>query len=402
MSLIIDALKKAQQLRLKEFKGAPFLKSSRPEKKSLINFRRRWIMAGAGLVCSLIFIFLIGKPTFLSSTVQPNQTISFPKKKPPVFITPTLSLPPQGGGVDKAEGYCPEADRAPNHIGSGQARAEGLPYVGAALSGRPSLPEGGPSIEERGEEPLVKKMPKETKTKKATRPQKGSIEKISPPILSASLKEDVLPKSIGVEEEGGKARPLTSEVLNHFNLGVQFYNEREIPKAIQAYQRAIELDPSYIEAYNNLGIIYQELGDFENALKVYQKAIEINPRYEKAYNNLGILFYLQDRYEEALESFQKALAINPNNMESYINCGILFKKKGQWDKAIESYQKALAINPLHGEIHYNIALLYEQLENVELAVDHYQTFIQLSSKSHPDLVSKVERHLNKLTRTKNR
>ena len=105
---------------------------------------------------------------------------------------------------------------------------------------------------------------------------------------------------------------------------------------------------------------------------------------------------LEDRYEEALEVFQKALAINPNNIESHINLGILFKKKGQWENAIESYQKALAINPLHSETHYNMALLYEQLENWELAISHYQQFIQLSSRSHPELVLRVQRRLNAL------
>jgi tetratricopeptide (TPR) repeat protein len=70
------------------------------------------------------------------------------------------------------------------------------------------------------------------------------------------------------------------------------------------------------------------------------------------------------------------------------------------NKAIESYQKALDINPLHREIHYNIALLYEQLENIELAIGHYQQFIKLSSPSHSDLVSKVQRHLDDLMKAR--
>jgi hypothetical protein len=40
------------------------------------------------------------------------------------------------------------------------------------------------------------------------------------------------------------------------------------------------------------------------------------------------------------------------------------------------------------------------MENVELAIGHYQTFIQLSSRTHPELVSKVERHVNNLMETR--
>ena len=98
--------------------------------------------------------------------------------------------------------------------------------------------------------------------------------------------------------------------------------------------------------------------------------------------------------------FKRPLPINANNIESHINLGVLFKKQGQLNKAIESYQKALEINPLHREIHYNIALLYEQLENIELAISHYQQFIKLSSPSHPDLVLKVQRHMEYLMKAK--
>jgi len=90
------------------------------------------------------------------------------------------------------------------------------------------------------------------------------------------------------------------------------------------------------------------------------------------------------------------LIINPNNIESHINLGILFKKQGQMDQAIGSYQKALSLNPLHGETHYNMGLLYEQLEKWDLAIHHYQTFIELSLRTHPDLVAKVQRHLSYL------
>jgi type IV pilus biogenesis/stability protein PilW len=206
------------------------------------------------------------------------------------------------------------------------------------------------------------------------------------------------PKSLEIVQLGGKEHSTAREILTHFNRGVHFSQQRDFARATQAYEKVIELEPNYVEAYNNLAILYQEMGDLEKARFAYQKSVELNPRYEKAHNNLGILLCLQERYEESIEAFQKALAINPHNMESYINLGILFKKTGQMDRAIECYQKALHINPLHPEAHYNIALLYEQLGNLVLAIGHYQEFVQLSAKNHSDLVSRVKRHLDDLSR----
>jgi len=399
MSLIIDALKKAQHLRLKGSEGSPILKYPHSDKKRGRGFKKQWILVGTGLICLCILLLILLRPASPPLATQSTRATVVMEKKPSGPVAEKISE--ESSRNNQIREFAEGAKEVPSPLPIGEPRM-GLPYVGAALSGGPSLPKSGPSIEERGEEPLIKQMVEERKVKKAVQPEKSSIEKVSSPTPPASLKEEVSSKSIGVEQEGGKDRTLTSDVLIHFNSGVHFYNQRELSKAIQAYHKVIEMDPAYIEAYNNLGIIYQKVGDFENALKSYQKSVEINPQYEKAYNNIGILFLLKDRYEEALEAFEKALAMSPNNIESYINCGILFKKKGQWDKAIEFYQKALANNPLHGETHYNIALLHEQLENIESAIGHYQTFIQLSSRTHPGLVSKVERHLNILMKTKNK
>ena len=381
MSLIIDALKKAQQLRFKGSEGSPILKYPHPDKKRGRGSQKQWSLISAGLVSLCILLFVLLRPASPPSATQSNRVIIAMEKKTFVQVAEKISPEPS------------KKDEEP--LPTGQAGAEELPYVGAALRGH--------SPQSQGEKVSSKTQPSfnEVTEEEKSKPRKKTVaEKSLPPLPPAAQKEEAPPKSIGVEQEGGKDRTLTSDVLTHFNSGVHFYNQKDYSKAIQAYQKVIELDPAYVEAYNNLGIIYQLIGDVERASGAYRKSTEINPRYEKGYNNLGILLLLKGRYDEALAAFEKALAVNSNNIESHINLGILFKKKGEWEKAIESYHKALAIDPLHRETHYNIALLYEQLEKMELAISHYQQFIQLSSKSHPELVSRVQRHLNTLVETK--
>jgi len=377
MSLIIDALKKAQELRLNDSEGSPILKNPYSNKKREGSFGKQWIFIGAGLISIGILLFVFLKPASSPSAAQTHRATVPMERKPSVPVAEKTSseLPKEVASLPKSEKPLP-AKQALNRNGTGQARAQRSSNVGAALGDRPSRPQGK---------------------------EKASGTKTSPPLLPpATQKEEAPPKSIGVEQVGGKDRALASDVLYHFNSGVTFYNQKDFSKAIQAYRKVIELDPTYVEAYNNLGIIYQMMGDVDRAFGAYQKSTEINPKYEKGYNNLGILLLLRGRYEEASEAFQKALAVNSNNIESHIHLGVLFKKKGQWQEAIESYQRALAIDPLHRETHYNIALLYEQLENLESAVGHYQQFIQLSSKSHPELVSRVQRHLNDIMKARNK
>lgn len=399
MSLIMDALKKAQQVPPKESEEPPIRSVSGPDKKKERGSKEQWILIGAGLISLCLLLLILLKPTTPPLALQPAGTPLVMEGKPSDPVTEKIPFDPAEEVVtakkDKAswsvgplaKGSGVQAAKVSSHVGAGQMGTEEFPNAKTIPSGSLPSPQGEkvrsdlmPSLDKKRAESEIKQTPL--------------------PVLPPTQKEEVPSKPIEVQHKSGKHSVFTADVLNQFNLGVQFYNQREFSKAIQAYQKVIELDATYVEAYNNLGIIYQMIGDVDRAFGAYQKSTEIDPGYEKGYNNLGILLILKGRYEEALGSFQKLLAINPNNIEAHLNLGILFKRKGESEKAIQSYQKALAINPFHKETHYNIALLYEELENLELAIDHYQQFIQLSSKSHSDLVLQVKRHLYRLMKTR--
>ena len=381
MSLIIDALKKAQQLRLKDIQSIPFFRSQQPSnKKRRTGQGKKWFVPILGLICLFLILWV----------VVWNPFSSFQGRKP----SPLAALPEK----DKPSPLMTEnKPEEPAKVLSSSSQEAEKEWLSRELQ------------ETKKEEPLLGQIEKKQKPKtskpigravvRKPLPAPGKVssqppETITPPEEKASLSSAHEPREIL------KPLPPSPEILTLFNQGVLFQNQKEAVKAIRAYQSVIELDPAYFEAYNNLGLLYQEIGNFDKAYQAFQKSIEINPLYEKALNNLGILFYLQDRYAEALKSFQKAIAAHPENLETYLNLGILFKKQGQWDNAIDSFLKALAINPLYGETHYNMALLYEQMNQLDLAIDHYQKFIQLSSKTYPVLASKVQRHLDALSRMK--
>ena len=56
--------------------------------------------------------------------------------------------------------------------------------------------------------------------------------------------------------------------------------------ALESYQKAIDANPDYAEAFNNLGNIYKEMGNIDKSLELYQKALLIKPEYLEAQNNL--------------------------------------------------------------------------------------------------------------------
>jgi len=72
-----------------------------------------------------------------------------------------------------------------------------------------------------------------------------------------------------------------------FEIGYKFIIAERWKEALDAYTKAIELDPQYATAYNNRGVAYAKLGNHNQAIKDYNKTIKINPQYAMAYNNRG-------------------------------------------------------------------------------------------------------------------
>ena len=386
MSLIIEAIRKAQELRLKKGEDTPFFQAPGPRSKKKTRAKKYfWMVSVPALGLALLFLIPGKDPLPQRNQPQESKVASVAEKPSPSPSAAKKESPEVFR--EKTSLLRSAKPRAPGQIsGEGKREMTREPKVERVESPPEAreIPDMVPPPERTDAEEAKDSLPVTQATSAALAP---------PP---APALPEPSQKSFALEKQGEKHQPTQAgEVLAHFNRGVRFYRQRETTQALQSYQKVIELDPAHVEAYNNLGILYQELGDLRRAQEAYQKALEINPRYEKAQNNLGILFYLSNRYEESIAAFQKALALNPRNIESYCNLGALYMKIGQTEKAVECYQKALAINPLHGETHYNLGLLHEHAERMEPAIYHYRKFMQLSSKTHPDLVAKVQRNIDR-------
>jgi len=148
------------------------------------------------------------------------------------------------------------------------------------------------------------------------------------------------------------------------------------------------------------GLRLHQAGRLQEAETYYRAVIRKQPENPDAWHLLGVIAQQTGNDKVSAELAEKAINLRPDVPDYYVTCGEAYRAMRAYDSAMRCYEKALAINPLHRETHYNMALLYEQLENLDLAVRHYQQFIQLSSKSYPELVSRVKRHLNALMKTR--
>jgi len=80
------------------------------------------------------------------------------------------------------------------------------------------------------------------------------------------------------------------------------------------YQNLLEIDPQSYPAYNNLGYIALVIEDnYEEAISYFSKAININPTYDQAFCNRGVAYYYLEEWQKAREDYLQCLKLNPDN-----------------------------------------------------------------------------------------
>jgi Flp pilus assembly protein TadD len=85
------------------------------------------------------------------------------------------------------------------------------------------------------------------------------------------------------------------EAREHVDFGIIVAQKGLWREATFRWQQAVEIDPTYAEAWNNLGIGYEQLGRFDDARKAYEKALEIEPTNTFIRNNYDLFREIYDR-----------------------------------------------------------------------------------------------------------
>jgi hypothetical protein len=125
---------------------------------------------------------------------------------------------------------------------------------------------------------------------------------------------------------------------------------RQVLSPADAYRRATELDPNYLDAWNNLGLSEANRGSDEEAIAAWREALKRSPTYCKAHNNLGLLHARRDRYPEAAAEFQAGLLYCPENPLGLYLLGKLYDEQlEEPDKAVLAWQALLEVDPEFGQ-----------------------------------------------------
>ena len=164
----------------------------------------------------------------------------------------------------------------------------------------------------------------------------------------------------------------------HFTLGNTLLELGQLERAISCYRRAIQLQPSYADAYHNLGEVLSVMGNWEEAIAVYRQAIGLKPNFEGSHYGLGKALASVDRREEAIASYRRAIELNPNLAQAYQSLGEVLDSWGRLDEAIGCYEKTIELKPDIWEVHHKLGDALQEKGEIDEAIEAYNRAIELA------------------------
>ena len=148
----------------------------------------------------------------------------------------------------------------------------------------------------------------------------------------------------------------------------RIYGEKDDRIAIEMYEKAVELDPTFALAYADLSLAHAWMYWFSSdqtderlskAREAVDKALKLKPDLPEAHLALGYYYYWGSRdYDRALEQFAIAEKGQPNNSDLIKAIGFVQRRQGKFEQAMTNLKKAAELNPLSYGEPEDIALTY--------------------------------------------
>jgi DNA-binding winged helix-turn-helix (wHTH) protein/Flp pilus assembly protein TadD len=133
---------------------------------------------------------------------------------------------------------------------------------------------------------------------------------------------------------------------SHASLGtVYFRYEWDCPRAEHEFQRSIELNPNYTQAYIDFASCLGSEGRFEEALELARRAVDLNPSSAVANTEVGYIYYLSRRYEESISVLRHAVDLDPSYALPHMRLALGHLLKGDYPDALRESAKADELSP---------------------------------------------------------
>jgi len=186
---------------------------------------------------------------------------------------------------------------------------------------------------------------------------------------SDMTEENVSVKMDKAKQNESEAAERTGEPEDPRQLLIRAGETDNYEDKLRLYDRALALDPLYLDAWIQKGFALDRMGKSKEALACYDKVLEIDPENLGIRCLKGFAFSNLKEFEKSIESYDEVLKVKPDDVFSLYQKGSALESLGRYGEAMKCYDKALEIDPTDALIREKKTKLLELIYKKGTLVD---------------------------------
>ena len=175
-----------------------------------------------------------------------------------------------------------------------------------------------------------------------------------------------------------------AKAVQFFRDGLSFLSKDDCEKALPYFEKAVESDSNYAEAWAQNGFCNEKLGRHSEALEASKRAVNLRPSAE-SYFNIGLASFYLKNYKEAAEAYRQSIKLDPYNAaDAHFALGLVYRDWGKPDDEIQAYKQTIRLRPDYTVAYERLGSRYLKSKKFNEAIE---VFRQLSALKPGDAVA---------------
>ena len=163
-----------------------------------------------------------------------------------------------------------------------------------------------------------------------------------------------------------------AKAVQSFRDGLSFLSKDDCENALPYFEKAVESDSNYAEAWAQAGFCKEKLGRHADAIEASKKAVNLRPSAE-SYFNIGLANYYLKQYRDAAESYRQSIKLDPYNAaDAYYALGLVYRDWGRPDDEIQAYKQAIRLRQDYTSAYERLGSRYLKSKKYSEAIDVFK------------------------------
>ena len=174
--------------------------------------------------------------------------------------------------------------------------------------------------------------------------------------------------------------------------GNDYMESHDYGKALETFNKVIEIDPLHTKARNNKAVLFLMLGQIDKSVEAYDEIISIDPADMRARYSKATALLFDDQFERAIDLIDETALIDPHQAEAFYQRALAYSRYPEHSnlpKALKELNRAIELNSEDFRYYSERGDLHFAMRNYDLAIADRTAAIDRNSNNYDSYIARA-------------